>query len=285
MAANRAAVAVILSVNAGQVTRLLEGRGAMLSTQQIEIFIIETQLREEIPGINSDWFDREPPQFAKDMQLLGYGLWRLAAKSGSWIADLPPLPYGRLLSENDIRARIEPSRYRGDFGDDLGSAELVDAIVKQNTRWGIFLDRLAPTIAAALVQNAALVVVLYRPLHAGVFEHVPVDPQSMVHLVHNSEDAPLALGASSGDLSGVIFAKVDRGQVRPRFGFEVDGTPGRRELVIFLFGNCYDLRNTWETAATRRLGVDELDQLRTAVAKGNEQGDLVCGRLLFDVVS
>jgi CHAT domain-containing protein len=271
--------ASILDRHESQASRVLRGL-ASLKRDQVDRFIERTELVMQIPEIDAAWFDLEPNKFAERMRLQRYGRWAQAASTSGWIDTLRSLANGRFLPEQELRRNIRPSAYRSDFGVAPDPADVVDATVQIGSRYGIAIESPHQAILPALEARAARVVLLHRAISDVAFAIVEVDQQSAIHLV-----APFEADADGSSQSAamdkertLILAKIEKGMATTRYGFEVGGLPGRRELAVFVLGTPEDLAKTWRaTPISRVVAPDELSQLREAVATGTDRGDILCG--------
>jgi hypothetical protein len=275
-------LAELLHIDKSGASRLLSGK-IEWNKYKVDRFVERTGLRESVPGFQAQWLDEKPSVFAERMSLLGYGEWRHAAQTAGWIDTIPALA-GQFMPEAEVRLCINPPTYRSVFGNAPEVGDLIVPAVTIQGRYGLAVEQPEGRVLEALLERRARIVLLHRVLRAPSFERVPVDMQRAVHVLFwpkededAGEDQP---EEQAEERRTLLLANVVKQAASTRYGFDVGGEPGQRELALFVFGTAADLAESWDDQG-RTMTPDTFAQLGAAAAKATNRGDLLRGRLRF----
>jgi hypothetical protein len=195
-----------------------------------------------------------PIQFRIKLMGVGYGLYRGLKEARDWLDKLPVTP-GRFVPEEFLEQLAREDNYRSSLGDQTdGLRDVPSASGQLGQRYGIAVEVSGGDVADAVLQGQAHAILVHvqrdidhatvhfsregdaiRAVSSLFSKPLARDPDEYDD-VEESETAPPAIA---------LLVNPEFAGAKKRLGFRIDGTPGLRDVYVFLFAMSPDPGPSW----------------------------------------
>lgn len=277
-------IAADLGVRPEVVTRM-KRNGASMGADQVARLLDGKSFKVAHPEFHDTWLDKPPAEFARDMALLGYGVWdRYQALEALSFEILPPLAQGAVVQEADLVRLLGRGRSRADLGAQIDCDIPVSAEIAFGRRFGVAVQDPPRPLMHAVAGGTATTILLYRSLRAPLYRAVACPAAGVLHLLTTDwepiRQVPAACSPREPKAQLVLAKPV--GHPDPvTYGFDVPALPERIELALVIVGKVVPELRTWSEDGGEG-SPERLEHLLGTLAKDFPK---IAGRLLIDVVS
>ena len=235
----------------------------------------------ELDGCPDDILDWAPADFARRLRELGYGKFVGGEAPGDWLSGLTQ-GTGRFVPEEVLSlllSRGDAYRGLGLEGDDI--PEIPNATGVIGRRYGLALEIGDPQVEAVRA-GKAFAVLVHRDRSTKVVSVFVSNADTLIGLL----DWVFVRSATPSGSSFALLAERERGGGGTQVGYRINGTPGRRDLFVFLFAKRPTLGTGWLGRDTEpRLDKERSEALRAAVEDARETGAVTGTRFVYDAVA